>query len=39
MVDAHAKALTRDELDGKRLGAGGQPNNAWWNGLADPAVR
>lgn len=39
MVDGHAEALKPDELDGKRLGTGGEPNNAWWNGRADPSVR
>ncbi len=39
MVDGHAEALKPDELDGKNLGSDGQPNNAWWNGHADPGVR
>jgi prepilin-type N-terminal cleavage/methylation domain-containing protein/prepilin-type processing-associated H-X9-DG protein len=39
LVDGHAEALTPDELDGKRLGGAGEPNNAWWNGYADPSVR
>jgi prepilin-type N-terminal cleavage/methylation domain-containing protein/prepilin-type processing-associated H-X9-DG protein len=39
MVDGHAEALTPDKLDGKALGAAGQPNNAWFNGYADPQVR
>lgn len=39
MVDGHAEALKPDELDGKRPGTGGEPNNAWWNGRADPGAR
>ncbi len=39
MVDGHAKALKPEELDGKSHGSGDQPNNAWWNGHADPSVR
>jgi prepilin-type N-terminal cleavage/methylation domain-containing protein/prepilin-type processing-associated H-X9-DG protein len=39
MVDGHAEGLKPDELDGRTLRADGQPNNAWWNGLADPTVR
>jgi prepilin-type N-terminal cleavage/methylation domain-containing protein/prepilin-type processing-associated H-X9-DG protein len=39
MVDGHAEALKPDELDGRNLGAGGQANNAWWNGQGDPSVR
>jgi hypothetical protein len=27
------------ELDGKNLRTDSQPNNAWWNGHADPGVR
>jgi prepilin-type processing-associated H-X9-DG protein len=39
MVDGHAEALKPDELDGKKPGSDGQPNNAWWNGRADSSVR
>ena len=39
MVDGHAVAMTLVELDGKKSGAGGAPNNAWWNGRFDPASR
>jgi prepilin-type processing-associated H-X9-DG protein len=39
MVDGHAEALKPDDLDGKRPGTGGEPNNTWWNGRADPSVR
>lgn len=39
MVDGHAEGLKQDQLDGRSVGAGGQPNNAWWNGQADPDVR
>jgi prepilin-type N-terminal cleavage/methylation domain-containing protein/prepilin-type processing-associated H-X9-DG protein len=39
MVDGHAAAMTLEELDGRKIGAGGVPNNAWWNGRFDPATR
>lgn len=39
MVDGHAVAMRPEELDGKRAGAGGAANNAWWNGRFDPALR
>ncbi len=39
MVDGHAAAMTLDELDGRKAGAAGIPNNAWWNGRFDPAAR
>jgi prepilin-type N-terminal cleavage/methylation domain-containing protein len=39
MVDGHAVAMSLHELDGKKLGIGGLPNNAWWNGRFDPTVR
>jgi len=39
MVDGHAEAMKPDELDGRNLGAGGQANNAWWNGAFDPNTR
>ncbi|MBI4662170.1 MAG: prepilin-type N-terminal cleavage/methylation domain-containing protein [Verrucomicrobia bacterium] len=39
MVDGHAVAMTPEELDGKKSGAHGVPNNAWWNGRFDPASR
>jgi len=39
MVDGHAVAMTPEELDGKKVGAGGAVNNAWWNGRFDPASR
>ena len=39
LVDGHAEALKSIDLDGRRLDAGGQANNAWWNGYADPSVR
>jgi prepilin-type N-terminal cleavage/methylation domain-containing protein/prepilin-type processing-associated H-X9-DG protein len=39
MVDGHAEALKSNELDGKTLDSSRQPNNAWWNGQADPSIR
>jgi len=39
MVDGHAVAMSLEELDGRKLGAGGAQNNAWWNGRFDPTVR
>jgi prepilin-type processing-associated H-X9-DG protein len=39
MVDGHAEAMTPAALDGKRLSPSGAPNNAWWNGHFDPAIR
>lgn len=36
MVDGHAVAMTRAELDGSKIGG---VNNAWWNGRFDPNVR
>ncbi len=36
MVDGHAVAMSRQELDGSKLGG---VNNAWWNGRFDPSVR
>ncbi|HEX5218107.1 MAG TPA: type II secretion system protein [Verrucomicrobiae bacterium] len=39
MVDGHAVPMTLEELDGKKLEASKQPNNAWWNGRFDPTVR
>jgi prepilin-type N-terminal cleavage/methylation domain-containing protein/prepilin-type processing-associated H-X9-DG protein len=39
MVDGHAVAMTSDELDGRKLDAGRQANNAWWNGRFDPTLR
>jgi len=39
LVDGHAEALRRDALDGTAPASGGQGNNAWWNGHADPNVR
>lgn len=39
MVDGHAVAMPPKELDGKKAGAGGAANNAWWNGRFDPAIR
>jgi prepilin-type N-terminal cleavage/methylation domain-containing protein/prepilin-type processing-associated H-X9-DG protein len=39
LVDGHGEALTPEELDGRRIGASGTPNNAWWNGRGDPGVR
>jgi prepilin-type processing-associated H-X9-DG protein len=38
MVDGHAVAMSRAELDGQKLGAG-TVNNAWWNGRFDPNLR
>ena len=39
LVDGHAKALKPDGLDGRNPATGSLPNNAWWNGHADPRVR
>jgi prepilin-type N-terminal cleavage/methylation domain-containing protein/prepilin-type processing-associated H-X9-DG protein len=39
MVDGHAEAMKPEELDGRKLSADGSPNNAWWNGRADPSLR
>jgi len=39
MVDGHAVSLKPTELDGRNLGRGGVPNNAWWNGRFDPNLR
>ena len=39
LVDGHAEALTPDALDGRSSGSDARPNNAWWNGLADPVAR
>lgn len=39
MVDGHAVSMTPDELDGTKVGAGGLPSNAWWNGRFDPNLR
>lgn len=39
MVDGHGEAMTAAELDGTNPGGRGVPNNAWWNGLGDPAIR
>jgi prepilin-type N-terminal cleavage/methylation domain-containing protein/prepilin-type processing-associated H-X9-DG protein len=39
LVDGHAVAMTPDEIDGKKLSAGGHVNNAWWNGRFDANVR
>jgi len=39
MVDGHAVAMSLAELDGRKVGAGGAPNNTWWNGRFDPASR
>jgi hypothetical protein len=39
MVDGHAAAMTLEELDGRKIGVGGVPNNAWWNGRFDPATK
>ena len=39
MVDGHAVAMSLADLDGKKIGVGGIPNNAWWNGRFDPASR
>lgn len=39
LVDGHAEALPPDALDGRNAGSENLPNNAWWNGLADPTVR
>lgn len=39
MVDGHAVAMRPDELDGRTAGPGSVPNNAWWNGQSDPAIR
>ena len=36
MVDGHAAAMTRAELDGSKMGG---VNNAWWNGRFDPNDR
>jgi prepilin-type N-terminal cleavage/methylation domain-containing protein/prepilin-type processing-associated H-X9-DG protein len=39
MVDGHAEAMKPQELDGRNLSTDGSPNNAWWNGHADPVLR
>jgi len=39
MVDGHAEALKPEELDGRNIGNGGAPNNAWWNGRFDPNLQ
>jgi prepilin-type N-terminal cleavage/methylation domain-containing protein/prepilin-type processing-associated H-X9-DG protein len=39
LVDGHAEALKPDALDGRSPDGNTPPNNAWWNGLADPTVR
>ena len=39
LVDGHAVSMRPEELDGKALSSGGVPNNAWWNGRFDPAIR
>ena len=39
LVDGHAVGMTVEELNGKKTGAGGAPNNSWWNGRFDPASR
>lgn len=39
MVDGHAVAMRPDELDGRTAGSGSIPNNGWWNGQSDPAIR
>lgn len=39
MVDGHAVAMNLDELDGRKIGTGGAPNNAWWNGCFNPVSR
>ena len=39
LVDGHAEAMAPENLDGRNLGTVSQPNNAWWNGCADPQVR
>ena len=38
-VDGHAEALSPEELDGETLGGAGVPNNAYWNGHFNPALR
>jgi prepilin-type N-terminal cleavage/methylation domain-containing protein/prepilin-type processing-associated H-X9-DG protein len=38
-VDGHAEGLSQRQLDGQGTSATSQPNNAWWNGRFDPAVR
>jgi prepilin-type N-terminal cleavage/methylation domain-containing protein len=35
LVDGHAAAMTRSELDGSKMG---ELNNAWWNGRFDPNI-
>jgi prepilin-type N-terminal cleavage/methylation domain-containing protein/prepilin-type processing-associated H-X9-DG protein len=39
LVDGHGASLRPEELDGRTLSADGSPNNAWWNGRFDPALR
>ena len=39
LLDGHAEAMASERLDGRKVGTVGQPNNAWWNGYADPQVR
>ncbi len=39
LVDGHGEALRADHLDGVTLRRDGQPNNAWFNGHADPEAR
>ena len=36
-VDGHADAMTRKQMDD--FNNDGTPDNGWWNGYADPAVR
>ena len=39
LADGHAESLEPETLDGKSAGPSGMPNNAWWNGRADPEAR
>jgi prepilin-type processing-associated H-X9-DG protein len=39
LVDGHAEALRADYLDGVTLRPDRRPNNAWFNGHADPEAR
>lgn len=38
-VDGHAESLKVEALDGRNAGGSGQPHNALWNGVFDPAQR
>jgi len=39
LVDGHAEGLKPDALDGMTSSTSRPPNNAWWNGQAEPAAR